>query len=129
MSIRKYAPYQKEARWDSKRVERLKEFKNKISEKMTVSGIGEANDAGGKPTKKRKGKKERLKSKGAVTEEDPNIAAKVPNPPAELGDPDTLKRRREYEDEDDVVGHVQEPETHGKKKRRRRKTEPRATEV
>jgi len=66
-----------------------------------------------------------------VVGEDLNVGTEVLNPSAELGGlaSDTLKRRREHEDEDDIAGIVQEPETHGKKKRRRRKTELQATDV
>ena len=129
MSVTKYAPYRKEARWDSKRVERLKEFKNKFSERMAISGAGEVT-AAGKSMKKRKGKKERSKLKAAVAE-DVNIETKVLSPSAKSGSvtSDAPKRRRRYEDEDDLVWDVQEPETCGKKKRRRRKKEPQATEV
>jgi protein KRI1 len=128
MSVKKYAPYRKEAKWDSKRVDRLKEFKNKISERVPVSRVGEGNDTADKSTKKRKGKKERSKLKAIAADEDRDIERKGLHPsPAKFGGLDALKRRREYQGDDDVDGNVQEMETHGKKKRRRR-TKAQATE-
>jgi protein KRI1 len=113
MSVKKYAPYRKDVKWDSKRVDRLKEFKSNISQRVSVSGTGEGNNTD-KPTKKRRGKKERSKLKNAVGL----------NPsPAELGGLDVLKRGH---GDDDLAGNAPEPENHGKKKRRRK--EPQAGE-
>lgn len=117
MSVKKYAPYRKEARWDSKRVDRLKEFKNKISERIAVSKTGE--ETADKSTKKRKGKKERSKLKAAVAAEDGDMGTKALN--SSPGILDELKREREYEDGDDLAGNLQESENHGKKRRRKRR--------
>ncbi|KAG6813764.1 hypothetical protein H0H92_007716 [Tricholoma furcatifolium] len=113
MSIKKYAPYrQKEAKWDSKRNDRLKELKGKLANRGGSSGR-EAGDGadGDKPVKKRKGKKERLKMKTAAGDEEDTL------PPAE---PSAAKHRREYEDIDETAGDAQTGDTVTKKKRRRK---------
>jgi protein KRI1 len=128
MSVKKYAPYRKDVKWDSKRVDRLKEFKSKISERIPISGEG--NNTVDKPTKKRKGKKERSKLKVAEANEDRIAETKALSPPpATSGVIDTLKRKRGYEHGDDLAGSRQERENYGKKKRRRRKKEPQAGEL
>ena len=66
MSIKKYASYRKEVKWDSKRTERLKEFKTKIADRTRSTDTPE-NPASEK--KKRKGKKERMKLRAASSHE------------------------------------------------------------
>ncbi|KAK0450613.1 KRI1-like family C-terminal-domain-containing protein [Armillaria borealis] len=64
MGVKKYAPYRKDNVWDSKRGEKLKDLKHKIAAR---SGDSAATLEGEKPAKKRKGKKERMRSKMGVT--------------------------------------------------------------
>ena len=118
MGVKKYAPYRKEARWDPKRVDRLKAFKEKISERASVAGIGQGSGTADKSTKKRKGKKERLKLRAGAADEDREVASD----PSNLGGSGALKRKQESGDVDGLVGNAQETAHHGKK--RRRKKEP-----
>ncbi|KAK0210500.1 Krr1-domain-containing protein [Desarmillaria ectypa] len=68
MGVKKYAPYRKDNVWDSKRGEKLKELKNKIAAR---SGTSAATLDTEKPAKKRKGKKERMRSKaGTATDQE-----------------------------------------------------------
>ncbi|KDQ13913.1 hypothetical protein BOTBODRAFT_44855 [Botryobasidium botryosum FD-172 SS1] len=63
MGLKKYAPYRKgKEKWDAKRMERLKEFKQAVTSRHW--GVAAA-DKEGAPKKKRKGKKEREKAKAA----------------------------------------------------------------
>lgn len=73
MGLKKYAPYRKDGRnWDQKRVDRLKELKQKIRERSSALGAGEdlTKVLPEKPAKKRKGKKERMKEKAAAQDVD-----------------------------------------------------------
>jgi protein KRI1 len=126
MSVKRYAPYRNEAKWDSKRNDRLKELKASLAERISTSGVGQGNDAVDKSTKKRKGKKERLKMKAATVDEvhDEETKASPPSP-VQSGGSDTSKRKREAVDADDRVGSEQD---HRKKKRRRKKKELQAGE-
>lgn len=121
MSVKKYAPYRKEVRWDSKRVERLKEFKKKVSERipMSVAGEGDGNITD-KSMKKRKGKRERLKLKAAAADGDLQMETRTSDPsPTE--DQDNLKRKRGDGADDVLTGNALQSESHRKKKRRRKK--------
>ena len=62
LSVKKYAPYRKETRWDATRNDRLKDLKQKITEHERETGVGNTT-AEARPTKKRMGRKERLKLK------------------------------------------------------------------
>jgi protein KRI1 len=72
LSVKRYAPYRKETRWDSMRNERLKELKQKVAERApTTWDVSEE-----RPVRKRKGKKERQKMKTITTSEgDVEVAA------------------------------------------------------
>lgn len=105
MSVKKYAPYRKEAGWDHKRGERLKEFKTAIGTRMTENGM--ASEVGEKPKKKRKGKKERLKSK----------AETIATPADEQDSPQEDKKRKQ-EDTNQQEGD----DNYSRKKRRRHKS-------
>ncbi|KAK0459472.1 KRI1-like family C-terminal-domain-containing protein [Desarmillaria tabescens] len=111
MGVKKYAPYRKDNTWDAKRGEKLKELKNKIAAR---SSAGASLLDAEKPAKKRKGKKERMRSKaGAAADqrfEEPKDDAVVPDA--------NLKRKQPDEDA--------APEQGKKKKRRHRKN---ATEI
>lgn len=72
MGLKKYAPYRKDgSNWDKNRAARLKELKQKIAERSKALGAGEdiTRVLPEKPAKKRKGKKERMREKAAVTGE------------------------------------------------------------
>ncbi|KAF8331256.1 Krr1-domain-containing protein [Amanita rubescens] len=114
VSIRKYAPYRRDAQWDNNRNEKLRELKKQIAERMGRAGMdagdGEADRhaRGSKPAKKRKGRKERMKAKAAI----------------ENGEEDEVrqqgKREREDEGEQAVDGQGEE-DAHKKKRKRRHK--------
>ncbi|KAG6866685.1 hypothetical protein C0991_000795 [Blastosporella zonata] len=94
MSVKKYAPYRQEMKWDSKRNDRLKELKSKISVRSPGFATGTTRDreGGDKSAKKRKGKKERMKSKAAEEAEDSKLPA--------VTDPTPPKRKRDADDAD-----------------------------
>ncbi|PBK96588.1 hypothetical protein ARMGADRAFT_923986 [Armillaria gallica] len=105
MGVKKYAPYRKDNMWDSKRGEKLKELKHKIAAR---SGDSAATLEGEKPAKKRKGKKERMRSKmGAAPDQELDEEAKD-----DAGDVDVPE-----------AGHKRKlpEEDAGKKKKRRRR--------
>ena len=105
MGVKKYAPYRKDNMWDSKRGEKLKELKHKIAAR---SGDSATTLEGEKPAKKRKGKKERMRSKmGAAPDQELDEEAKD-----DAGDVDVHE-----------AGHKRKlpEEDAGKKKKRRRR--------
>jgi protein KRI1 len=122
MSVKKYAPYRKDARWDSTRGDRLKELKQKVSERggagMKKEGAGLDEHQG----KKRKGKKERMKMKAAAPEgqgeedEEMKVGTSKKGDEVEAGR-DGLKRKRQFDDEPED----RESGGTGKRKRRRSK--------
>ncbi|KAK7057684.1 Kri1-C domain-containing protein [Favolaschia claudopus] len=116
MSVKKYAPYRTEVRWDQNRNERLRELQGKIKER--TGGRHDEGLAGeGATKKKRKGKKERMKEKelGLDNAEEANGAEDAPN----------SKRKREIEEENVAL----DAHTEGSKKKRRRKKNQDAVEV
>ncbi|KZT04845.1 Krr1-domain-containing protein [Laetiporus sulphureus 93-53] len=62
MGIKKYAPYRKGGQWDQTRGARLKELKDSLRER----GVDTRPEGKGENAKKRKGKKERMKERGAA---------------------------------------------------------------
>jgi protein KRI1 len=127
MSVKKYAPYRKDLKWDPARGDRLKQLKQQISERngpgmnMDEEGTG----SGGRQGKKRKGKKERMKMKTGAPEVEgtEHGEIKVKAKPLKKGDEvggggDDSKRKRgsAQVDEDE-----QEDRKIGKKRRRRHK--------
>ena len=100
MSIKKYAPYRKEYGWDPKRAERLKEFRDKVVERIPTGGTNWESNVTGK-AKKRKGKKERMKLKAEINGEDLNteVGASPGAAPTTSTGLDLFKRKRETEDE------------------------------
>ncbi len=66
MGVKKYAPYRKTGAWNSGQRDRLMELKNKVKERNKDGLIPQ--DITDRPTKKRKGKKERQKQKARTTE-------------------------------------------------------------
>ncbi|KAF8070380.1 KRI1-like family C-terminal-domain-containing protein [Lyophyllum atratum] len=119
MSVKKYAPYRKEVKWDSKRNDRLKELKDKISERSTRAGFvaGSSRDSAtaDKPAKKRKGKKERMKQKGAEGVDDDDAAVRSAAIPVNEA---SSKRKREGDGTAEAGDAAQESVV--KKKRRRK---------
>ena len=112
VSIKKYAPYRRDAEWDKDRNEKLRELKKQIAERMGPAGMGGEADRdarGSKPAKKRKGRKERMKAKAAADT-------------VENGAEDEAKQlgKREREDEGEEAGDDQCEEDAPKKKRKRR---------
>jgi len=63
VSVKRYAPYRAE-KWDSNRGERLKEFREKLKERVGDAGTRHRNEDAA--PKKRLGKKERQKRKAAA---------------------------------------------------------------
>ncbi|KAH7925289.1 Krr1-domain-containing protein [Leucogyrophana mollusca] len=121
MSVKRYAPYRAE-KWDRDRGERLKEFRDKVRERVGGSGFADKKDGNGgeeKP-KKRMGKKERQRLKaaaeGAATEGKSGAVA-----PEKSGE--AKNRKRKSEDAEQAPGDEDGPvegEDGPKKKRRRR---------
>ncbi len=83
LSVKKYAPYRKDNKWDKTRGDRLKELKQSVVERSKSTYGMDGGDANGEKTKKRKGKKERQKMKatdaetGIVLENDLSIGAAI----------------------------------------------------
>ncbi|KAL1759954.1 KRI1-like family C-terminal-domain-containing protein [Schizophyllum commune] len=79
MSIKKYAPYKRDNKWDPKRPDKIRELRHKIGERtggrMPFAAGGEGGQDGEKK-KKRKGKSERKKAKAAAGEAGDGQAAK-----------------------------------------------------
>jgi len=111
VGIKKYAPYRK-PRWDSKRPERLKEFKQKMGEKLGQPG----EDGDARPVKKRKGKKERQKLKAVVTTEATGTLNEMQ---AEKNS--TLQKRKREDDISQVNGEEEAVNSTKKRKRRHKK--------
>ncbi|KAL1719819.1 KRI1-like family C-terminal-domain-containing protein [Schizophyllum commune] len=119
MSIKKYAPYKRDNKWDPKRPDKIRELRHKIGERtggrMPFAAGGEGGQDGEKK-KKRKGKSERKKAKAAAGEgggegEDVNGEEAAPT----LG-----KREREEATPADVAGDGQAAK---KRKRKHKKKE------
>ncbi|KAJ7637613.1 KRI1-like family C-terminal-domain-containing protein [Mycena polygramma] len=119
MSVKKYAPYRADNKvgWDHTRNERLRELKGKVKERLG-GAIVEESGRDGQIKKKRKGKKERMKEKGAVDADGPTDPPKESNGAEDTG----LKRKRDVPVEDAAEPvEAGEPTEGGKKKRRRKK--------
>ncbi|KAI0090576.1 KRI1-like family C-terminal-domain-containing protein [Irpex rosettiformis] len=70
VGLKKLAPYRKGALpWDKNRNARLKELKSSLQERKTALGTGD-DISKVMPTKKRKGKKERMRAKAAIEQEE-----------------------------------------------------------
>ena len=93
VGLKKLAPYRKQRdTWDAKRSERLREFKKKLSER--VSGVGvdfNEGEYGKNKTKKRKGKKERMREKAVHAPVETDAVADE----RETDEPVRKKRRRQ----------------------------------
>jgi protein KRI1 len=122
VGLKKFAPYRKQRNnWDARRGERLREFKNKISDRL-----GEA-DAHGITTehlvdgehkaKKRKGKKERMREKAERAPEEAEVARKAETKATDS--PGQSNKRAEEQRE----GATASCEPVKKKRRRQKKAE------
>jgi protein KRI1 len=103
LSVKKYAPYKTGIRWDGQRGQRLKEFKQKLAERMDGDDT-QVVGSGGPPLKKRKGKKERLKMRGTQAD---GIAVTNPGTEEEPIKESGGKKRRKH-DELDLAGGTDE---------------------
>jgi protein KRI1 len=102
LSVKRYAPYRKEGRWDNTRNDRLKELKGKLAERSGQTG--EDAEDGEKKIPRRKGKKERqnLKLKAAAMGPEASVAT----------DQSSHQKRKDVGDDEVEKGA-------GKRKRRR----------
>ncbi|KAJ6631459.1 KRI1-like family C-terminal-domain-containing protein [Mycena sp. CBHHK59/15] len=120
MSVKKYAPYRGDTQggWDKTRGDRLREFKTRLKERM--GGLGEQAHEG-EVKKKRKGKKERMKSKVDPADAEEGGADGA-------ADGSSLKRKRD--DAEPGAGEDAEdgPAPEGGKKKRKRKKKSAAVE-
>ncbi len=112
MGVKKYAPYRKDLKWDPHRNDKLKELKGKIAERTGVADVAAlSND--NRPVKKRKGKKERMRSKlevgGDVDIDEEPVAP-------------TEKRKRPVEEDEEDDRALTEA-TKKKKRRHKKKAE------
>lgn len=123
MSVKKYAPYKEErARWDGKRVDRLKELKSKLVERAGTWGGAVLGDkegganAGEEVKKRRKGKKERMKLKAEA-------GGGEAQPVVDLSEGKKEKRKRDVDDvEPDLVSQMSEEKAvDGETKKKKRK--------
>jgi protein KRI1 len=118
MGVKRYAPYRKEARWDSTRVERLKGLKSKLAERsgeMAQDADGAKKQKGGRHQKSRKGKKERQMLKAAESEAFPvALGDDVLRQGGDVEKDEQKKRKSGYEE------GAGEPEGGRKRKRKRR---------
>lgn len=118
MGIKKYAPYRKDGHnWDKNRAGRLQELKQTIGERRKALG-GSSNFAEVLPeksTKKRKGKKERMRDKatGIDTKEEGEQGDETETAPS-------ISKRKSVP-EDVEMGDAAPSEEQSKRKRRRHK--------
>ncbi|KAL0574812.1 Kinetochore protein Spc24 [Marasmius crinis-equi] len=117
MSIKKYAPYRQDGKWDNTRNERLQELKAKIAQRRGDDRAGPAGadnaDRDYRPAKKRKGKKERMKMKILAEPENTDVIMEDEQVISKEGT--SAKRPRDEGD------HENEGEKPRKKKRSRHK--------
>ncbi|RDB25162.1 Protein kri1 [Hypsizygus marmoreus] len=123
MSVKKYAPYRKEVKWDSTRNDRLKELKNKLSERVPSGFVaGSSRDGGGeKPAKKRMGKKERMKRKAGTVEGGEGSDADANSAIAPTEEP--VQKRKRIVETQETAGDEATQEILKKKRRRRKQKE------
>ncbi|KAF8625368.1 hypothetical protein AX15_005419 [Amanita polypyramis BW_CC] len=122
-SIKKYAPYRHGAGWDKNRSEKLVELKEKITGRMGRAGAtgrwgvrGEdgidEKARGEKPTKRRKGRKERMKAK---------VAAAALGNGGEEGEDDDWEEKSEDDDDEKARGEKPTKRRKGRKERMKAK--------
>ncbi|KAG2108602.1 KRI1-like family C-terminal-domain-containing protein [Suillus clintonianus] len=114
MSVKRYAPYRVE-KWDHNRGDRLKEFREKLKDR--VGGIGTSHRSEDPAPKKRLGKKERQKMKAAGGGDEGAVGVEG------VGDSaSTKKQKKVLEEREDDVEKLEENEPPKKKRRRKHKT-------
>jgi protein KRI1 len=121
LSVKKYAPYRKDSRWDATRSSRLKELKQQISERGGETNADAA--APSRPTKKRKGKSERLKMKAALAQSKEGAAASGTDAAfgkEEVGERE-VEKRGDLGEGDGEGAHNGETEGASKRRRRRKR--------
>lgn len=124
MGLRKYAPYRKDgSNWDKNRATRLGELKQKIGDRSKALGADDdvSKIFPEKPTKKRKGKKERMREKAGVAQEvnvdeDPDST-----PQPDVNGPLTSSSGKRKATEDAPVSEDTTNKESVKRKRRRHK--------
>ncbi|OJA19430.1 hypothetical protein AZE42_02260 [Rhizopogon vesiculosus] len=117
VSVKRYAPYRAE-KWDHNRGERLKEFREKLKERVGDTGTRHRNEDAA--PKKRLGKKERQKRKAAAVEggdmDEGKAGVEV------VGEASSKTRKRISEEPEDGVEQPGENGLPKKKRRRKHKT-------
>jgi len=122
-------PYRKQREnWDAMRVDRLREFKKKVTSRLGEAGANvvasERLVDGERKAKKRKGKKERTREKAARAPEEAEVVEEVE--PMATDSPRQSKKYaklRRDDEEDEGIITTSEPEPVKKKRRRQKKTE------
>ncbi|KAG2741753.1 hypothetical protein P692DRAFT_20751277 [Suillus brevipes Sb2] len=115
VSVKRYAPYRAE-KWDHNRGERLTEFREKLKERVGVTGRSHRSDD---PTpKKRLGKKERQKMKIATAGGEDGGRVGVMG----VEEASTQKQKMISEEQEDTVEQMADNEPSKKKRRRKHKT-------
>lgn len=121
MGLRKLAPYRKDSsNWDKNRAARLKEFKTTLQERKAAVGAGEdiSKVLPDMPTKKRKGKKERMKAKAAAG----NISvAGLEEGEEDTGQTGSRKRKSSHDAPEPVIDVQGGDESAGPPKAKRRR--------
>ena len=130
VGLKKLAPYRKEREnWDARRVERLREFKKKVSSRLGAAGAdvvaSERLVDGERQAKKRKGRKERMREKATRAPEETadvveEVETKATDSPRQSKEHAKLRRNGE---EDEYQGAITTSEPVKKKRRRQKKTE------
>ncbi|KAH9856796.1 KRI1-like family C-terminal-domain-containing protein [Lenzites betulinus] len=122
MGVKKIAPYRKEGKgrnWDSRRTERLQELKSKLKERG-VGGSTQASIAA-QEKKKRKGKKERMRSKVTAGGEDGDAEQAQDEPVEEVAGAGAPTKRGHKRGSEEAEEPHEGGETSGKKRRRKHK--------
>ncbi len=131
VGLKKLAPYRKQhATWDAKRGERLREFKKKISGRLEEAGPDDATTeypADGKhKTKKRKGKKERMREQAARAATEAEVMQEVETKSIDSPRQSIERMKEQSEGSEDVgedMGITASIEPVKKKRRRQKKSE------
>jgi protein KRI1 len=138
VSVKKYAPYRQDKgdrhRWNKKDQEKLHELKSIIKNRSgntfgtSSMGGGQASGDGGEKSKKRKGKKERMKAKVAVGQ--PEEVSEVPanDQTISVVDEETTSFKKRKRDDNDNVQPV-EPKLRKKKKRKHQENDDAAAQA
>jgi protein KRI1 len=129
VGLKKLAPYRKQRdTWDANRHTRLREFKNRVSERLGEAGAdvvaAEHLADGERKAKKRKGKKERMREKAGLAPEEAQEAGEVET--KAMDSPrhsNKHAKRRSDDEEDESLGNIAVSEPMKKKRRRQKRVE------